>query len=160
MAKFTSWTKNFGKSIKFGSKSVLTDLTPNITNLANSENTDIIKSLREIKNFNKLIGRTILGEKAYDNLIKYGSEAIKNAKSDLRTGKFITEKSDEVDFGDEFDFSDDDFGTNFDDIGGGDDNFDVSTDTTTESTPTKIINVKNELEIGRASCRERVLRLV
>lgn len=145
MAKFTSWTKNFGKSIKFGSKSVLTDLTPNITNLANSENTDIIKSLREIKNFNKLIGRTILGEKAYDNLIKYGSEAIKNAKSDLRTGKFITEKSDEVDFGDEFDFSDDDFGTNFDDIGGGDDNFDVSTDTTTESTPTKIINVKNEL---------------
>lgn len=137
MVKRSTWARNFGKSIKFGAKEVASEIAPSISNTFSSSNLDIVKSLRDIKNFNRLIGTTLLGDETYERFLKYGGEALKNAKRDLKQGTFIKESKDDMGFGD----MDEDWG--FDDTEDFDDNFDSSDDDSSDNDRPVVIN--NEL---------------
>lgn len=130
--KYSNWTRNFGKSLKFGSQNVLSETTPTMYDMATKISpSDILQSIKSIKDVNNMIGSTLLGKERFELLKKYGKVAYDNAKKDLKSGKLVADPNDEDEsfgFGDDSDF---DFGDDFGDFGSSsssDDGFSVSVD--------------------------------
>ena len=91
--KYTNWKKEFGKSVKFAAKDVLTDLAPATVGSARN----IASDLRELKQtlrkltqsqgtLNGMVGKQT-GEES-----KIIEDAIKNFKDSINTGQFYSEE--------------------------------------------------------------------
>ena len=134
----SDWLRNAGKSLGVTSFDIVKEMFPATTDFAeyNADDVrDVIASLRQNVGSKRMLIQQI------KNLphMKIASDALKNAKDDLKSGNFNNKNR----FGDEFDFGFDDS-----DIFGDDDDFDfdIDTDPTDDgddnkpSTPTTIIN--------------------
>ena len=127
--KYGNWLKNFGNSVAFSSKEVMTEMAPSIGATASGMSADVrelkdtIKKLRKDK---RAIVNYLLGED--ENVSKYAGEAIKNLKHGLKTGDFVNEKRsdaammkafgfDDESMGLDFNSSDDDFSFDDEDMG-------------------------------------------
>ena len=116
--RYGTWTKNFGQSVKFSAKSVLTEIAPNISETAASLHNDIQELRRqtnETRNFKQMLMNALDPD---GNVSKYSKETLKNIKDSLKTGKFhdqaredrLMNESMDMDF--DFDLDDDlDFGS-------------------------------------------------
>lgn len=151
--KYGTWAKNFGKSIMYGSKQILSETAPfatsTITNLPEQVR-ELRKDLRDLRSDKRKIVSFLLGED--ENFSQFAKDAYKNAKDSLRTGKFIDEEREERLVNKAFGM--DDMDADFD-LGGDEDDFDTgdSSDFDDDSSssdfgsvemgPTKIINNTN-----------------
>ena len=85
--RYGTWSKNFGQSVKFSAKSVLTEITPNISRTMASIHNDLQelrKQSNESRNFKKMLMEAIDPE---GNVDKYSKETLKNIKDAIATGK-------------------------------------------------------------------------
>lgn len=146
--RYGSWLRNFGTSTKFAAIQVLNDITPHSSGAVKSMGEDIRElrqDLRRLKSDKRAIINYLLGED--EQMSEYVNIALKNAKSSLKTGKFIdSAREDRLmmkamgmedmdgfgDFGD--DSGSDDF--NFDDDTNFDDDFG-----SVQMGPSKIVNM-------------------
>ena len=119
--RYGTWMKNFGQSVKFSAKSVLTDMAPTVSETRETLQNDI-HELRQQLQANRNVKQALLNYLDPEgNVQKYAKEAIDNTKKSLRTGKFYDARREDKAMGDAFGFDDDfDFG----DMDGGSDDMD------------------------------------
>ena len=132
--KYGNWVKNFGSSVKFASKDVLTELAPSIAGTTSGMAADVRELKQTIKKLRKdkrAIVNYIIGED--ENVSKYAGEALKNLKHGLKTGdmydparseKLLMKSMGLDDLMDGFDDNSDDF--NFDESDAGAEDQDIS----------------------------------
>jgi hypothetical protein len=85
--KYGNWVKNFGSSVKFASKDVLTELAPSIAGTTSGMAADVRElkqTIRKLRKDKRAIVNYIIGED--ENVSKYAGEALKNLKHGLKTG--------------------------------------------------------------------------
>ena len=109
--RYGTWMKNFGQSVKFSAKSVLTDMAPTVSETRETLQNDI-HELRQQLQANRNVKQALLNYLDPEgNVQKYAKEAIDNTKKSLRTGKFYDARREDKAMGDAFGFDDDfDFG--------------------------------------------------
>ena len=145
--KYGTWAKNFGKSVMYGSKEVLTEANPYLSSTLSSipeQIRDLKNDLKNLKSNKSQILNYLIGEE--DHVSEYASIALKNAKDSLKNGKFIDEVRQEKLEAKAFGFEDMD-DSSFD----LDDSFDFDEDSESSSSsksfasvemgPTKVINM-------------------
>ena len=114
--KYGTWVKNFGRSVQFSAKSVLTDMAPTVSSTRENIQNDI-HELRQELQANRNVKQALLNYLDPEGTVqKYAKEAIKNTKQSLRTGKFYDARRDDKAMseamGGDFDFDDfDSFGS-------------------------------------------------
>lgn len=111
--KYGTWVKNFGRSVQFSAKSVLTDMAPTMSETRENVQNDI-HELRQQLQTNRNVKQALLNYLDPEgNVQKYAKEALKNTKQSLRTGKFYDARREDKAMGDAFggDFDFDDFGS-------------------------------------------------
>lgn len=110
MARLTSvssWLMNFGKSIGYSAKDVLSEVTPNTTKIVEDAGEEIYK-FREFMSDYKSKGKQTERYLDLTELQKQATGIIEDTINDIKTGNFATPKDD---FGDIFGGSDLDFDT-------------------------------------------------
>ena len=141
--KYSTWSKNFGQSVKFGAKDILTEMAPAISETASTMAEDmreLKKDLRNLRANKRQVINYLLGED--ENFSKYIKIGAKNFKSSYRTGKLIDPKREDklVMQAMGMDDSDFDFGDNDDfDIDSGSN--EVESGSFADYNPTKVVNV-------------------
>ena len=94
--KYSTWTKNFGQSVRFGAKEVLSDIAPSIAETASSlpeEMRELKQDLRKLRANKRQIVNYLLGEE--EQFSKYAGLGWKNIKQSARTGKLIDKNREE-----------------------------------------------------------------
>ena len=94
--KYSTWTKNFGQSVRFGAKEVLSDIAPSIAETASSlpeEMRELKQDLRKLRGNKRQIVNYLLGEE--EQFSKYAGLLAKNAKQSWKTGKWIDKNREE-----------------------------------------------------------------
>ena len=110
MARLTSvssWLMNFGKSIGYSAKDVLSEVTPNTTKIVEDAGEEIYK-FREFMSDYKSKGKQTERYLDLTELQKQATGIIEDTINDIKTGNFATPKDD---FGDIFGGNDLDFDT-------------------------------------------------
>lgn len=100
-----SWLANFGKSIGYSAKDVLTEVAPNTTKIAEDASDEIYK-LRDFMSDYRAKGKQVDRALNYTELQKQANDIIEGTINDIKTGNFATPKDD---FGDLFGSDDIDF---------------------------------------------------
>jgi len=96
--KKTNWKKEFGKSVRFAAKEVLTDLTPNTFGLARSMAKDIRELRQDLRKMTQQQGvMNSMAKSQTGDTSKYVEAAVKNLKDSLASGQFYKEeRKDEI----------------------------------------------------------------
>lgn len=102
-----SWLANFGKSIGYSAKDVLTEVAPNTTKITEDAADEIYK-LRDFMSDYRAKGKQVDRALNYTELQKQANDIIEGTINDIKTGNFATPKDD---FGDLFGSDDLDFDT-------------------------------------------------
>ena len=100
-----SWLANFGKSIGYSAKDVLTEVAPNTTKITEDAADEIYK-LRDFMSDYRAKGKQVDRALNYTELQKQANDIIEGTINDIKTGNFATPKDD---FGDLFGSDDLDF---------------------------------------------------
>lgn len=102
-----SWLANFGKSIGYSAKDVLTEVAPNTTKITEDAADEIYK-LRDFMSDYRAKGKQVDRALNFTELQKQANDIIEGTINDIKTGNFATPKDD---FGDLFGSDDLDFDT-------------------------------------------------
>lgn len=100
-----SWLANFGKSIGYSAKDVLTEVAPNTTKITEDAADEIYK-LRDFMSDYRAKGKQVDRALNFTELQKQANDIIEGTINDIKTGNFATPKDD---FGDLFGSDDLDF---------------------------------------------------
>lgn len=100
-----SWLANFGKSIGYSAKDVLTEVAPNTTKITEDAADEIYK-LRDFMSDYRSKGKQVDRALNFTELQKQANDIIEGTINDIKTGNFATPKDD---FGDLFGSDDLDF---------------------------------------------------
>lgn len=113
MARLTSvasWLGNFGKSIGYSAKDILSEAAPNTSKIVEDASDEIYK-FRDFMSDYKSKGKVVDKYLNFTELQKQANDIITGTISDIKTGNFAAPKDsfDDMFGGDDFDFGSDDY---------------------------------------------------